>query len=116
MQDIKETLLERGARYGCFADHAFICQQIKKAFHHPGWERLADDQKQALETIADKIARILNGDPNYIDNWHDIIGYATLVERRLVGMLPVEETKLSKMTRMEMLEREQLEANRGNKA
>lgn len=116
MQDIKDTLAERGARYGCFADHAFICQRIKQAMCTPGWERLADDQKQALETIADKIARILNGDPNYIDNWHDIVGYATLVENRLVGMLPVEESKLSKIARMEMLEREQLEANRGRKA
>ena len=33
--------------------------------------------------IADKVARMLNGDPDYVDNWHDIIGYATLVETRL---------------------------------
>ena len=91
MSDINATLAERGARYGKFEDHAFICQGIKKAmWMHPGWERLADDQKQALETIADKIARMLNGDPNYIDNWHDIIGYAKLVETRLIGMLPAE--------------------------
>ena len=48
-----------------------------------GWNRLAPDQKQALTTIADKIARMLNGDPNYIDNVHDIIGYARLVEKRM---------------------------------
>lgn len=48
-----------------------------------GWSRLAPDQAQALDTIADKIARILNGDPNYDDNWRDIAGYATLVLKRL---------------------------------
>ena len=42
-----------------------------------------DDQREALEMIAHKIARILNGDPNYADNWIDIAGYATLVANRL---------------------------------
>ncbi len=37
-----------------------------------------------FEVIADKIARILNGDPNYKDNWHDIQGYAKLAEDRCV--------------------------------
>ena len=34
--------------------------------------------------ITNKMARIVNGDPNYIDNWHDIAGYATLVEQELI--------------------------------
>ena len=33
--------------------------------------------------IASKIARIVNGDPDYADNWHDIAGYARLVEKEL---------------------------------
>jgi hypothetical protein len=49
----------------------------------PNWESLPIDMKQALDVIADKIARILVGDPNYLDNWHDIQGYAKLVEDRL---------------------------------
>jgi len=44
---------------------------------------LNNDQREALEMIAHKIARILNGDPNYADNWIDIAGYATLVANRL---------------------------------
>jgi hypothetical protein len=32
-----------------------------------------------------KVARILNGDPDYADSWRDIIGYARLVEKRLTG-------------------------------
>jgi hypothetical protein len=90
MTDINATLAERGNRYGRFRDHAFIAQGLKKMmWGTPGWQRLADDQKQALEVIGDKIARILNGDPDYTDNWHDIIGYAKLVEDRLVEQTPV---------------------------
>lgn len=40
---------------------------------------------------AHKQARILNGDPNYADSWHDIAGYATLVEQELAGT-PVSPT------------------------
>lgn len=82
--NIDATLAERGTRYGDFSDHARVCQALKKVqMMQPGWERLSAVQKQALEVIADKIARILTGDPDYDDNWHDIQGYAKLVEDRL---------------------------------
>lgn len=84
MSSVEHTLKERGSRYGDFTDHATICQNVKSAMlHKTNWNRLSDVQKQALEVIADKIARILSGDPNYADNWHDIQGYAKLVEERL---------------------------------
>lgn len=83
---VENTLAERGKRYGDFADHAAIAQAVQDSMRltRPnGWERLNDMQRQALTVIADKIARILSGDPNYADNWHDIQGYAKLVEDRL---------------------------------
>ena len=80
---IESTLAERGNRYGDFADHAKIAQNIKRGMMCPGLDNLPDMHRQALEVIADKIARILSGDPNYADNWHDIQGYAKLVEDRL---------------------------------
>jgi len=81
---VQEVLAERGSRYGLFHHHAVICMDLKELMRAcPGWKRLAVDQAQALDTIADKIARILNGDPNYDDNWRDIAGYATLVLNRL---------------------------------
>lgn len=77
---IEETLAERGKRYGSFESHANIAQNLKRCMHHsPNWNILSDDKRQALEVIADKVARILNGDSNYHDNWHDIIGYAKLI-------------------------------------
>lgn len=79
--DIDETLKERGNRYGSFITHAEIAQGLKQVMwqNQKNWSRLTLDKRQALEVIADKIARILNGDPEYHDNWHDIIGYAKLV-------------------------------------
>ena len=81
---LAQTLAERGSRYGDFTDHARICQAIKYAMYtEDGWSRLTAVQKQALEVIADKMGRILSGDPDYADNWHDIQGYAKLAEDRL---------------------------------
>ena len=42
-----------------------------------------DDQVEALDMICHKIGRIINGDPDYADSWHDIAGYAQLVADRL---------------------------------
>lgn len=83
---ITSTLAERGTRYGIFKDQAFIAEALNVAMTSaPGWERLAPDQREALRIIQNKVARILNGDPNYSDSWHDIAGYATLVDARLKG-------------------------------
>jgi len=87
-KEIAGTLAERGSKYGSFVGHAKITQDLKSAMaRHPGWAKLADDQKEALEMIAHKIGRVLNGDPNYADSWHDIAGYASLVDRRLNGQI-----------------------------
>ena len=84
MSDINQTLQDRGNRYGDFANHASVTQDIKAAMQrHKGWAQLNDMHREALEMIAHKIGRILNGDPNYADSWHDIAGYAKLVEERL---------------------------------
>lgn len=83
--DIARTLAERGTRYGDFSEHARITQAIKAAMaDSPNWTKLAPDQREALEMIAHKAGRILNGDPDYHDSWHDIIGYTKLVADRLV--------------------------------
>lgn len=87
---LDNTLAERGGRYGGFKDHARIAQNIKRGFMCSGYDNLPDMHRQALEVIADKIARILNGDPNYLDNWHDIQGYARLVEVQLIEEQPFE--------------------------
>jgi hypothetical protein len=83
---IDETLAERGRRYGEFSTHAEITQGLKDVMKGwEGWDRLTPSMREALEMIAHKIGRIINGDPNYIDSWSDVIGYARLVEKELLG-------------------------------
>ncbi len=80
MGEIADTLTERGSRYGSFPEHARITQSIKDAMIvTPNWAKLSPDKRESLEMIAHKIGRILNGDPEYHDSWHDIVGYAKLV-------------------------------------
>lgn len=83
---ISDVLAERGARYGDFETHACITQRLKRAMEDaPRWPDLPDDMREALEMVAHKIGRILNGDFEYADSWTDAIGYLTLVERRLTA-------------------------------
>lgn len=91
-KSISQILAERGKRYGSFVGNARIAQCLKRqmAAEH-SWKRLTEDQREALEMIAHKIARILNGDPDYVDNWVDIAGYAKLVSDRLSNQLTAEE-------------------------
>ncbi len=78
--NIQDTLTERGKQYGVFEFHASIAQQLKEVMRtRGGWDHLSYDKMEALEMIQHKIARILNGDPNTHDSWHDIAGYATLI-------------------------------------
>lgn len=80
MTDIEQTLTERGKRYGDFKTHAEITQRLKEVMQsYPSWVQLSRDKKEALDMIAHKIGRIINGDPEYHDSWHDILGYTKLV-------------------------------------
>jgi hypothetical protein len=84
MTDINETLAQRNQTHGDFITHAVIAQLLKTVmYEHSDFKYLEPDQKEALEMIAHKIARILNGNPNVHDHWHDIAGYATLIANRL---------------------------------
>jgi hypothetical protein len=86
MNEIDDTLNDRGAKYGPFRGHAQITQLLKAAMRDSEkWWNLSNTHREALEMIAHKIGRILNGDPNYADSWRDIAGYARLVELELEG-------------------------------
>jgi hypothetical protein len=84
MTDIKKTLNDRAAKYGDFRYHAELSVHFKKVMHKGrSWPELYPYMQESLEMIQHKIARILNGDPKYLDSWVDIIGYAQLVVDRL---------------------------------
>jgi DNA-binding CsgD family transcriptional regulator len=88
--NVDAILNERGNTYGSFESVAKVAQQLKHvAASHTiaiGAE-LSHDKIEALEMIFSKIARILNGNPDQIDSWIDIAGYATLVADRLQGKI-----------------------------
>ena len=83
---IDSTLTQRGNNYGLFATHAEVTQKLKwvvrestKEIHGVEIEeRLSPSQLEALDMIFHKIGRIINGNPNIEDHWHDIAGYAEL--------------------------------------
>jgi hypothetical protein len=84
--NVDKILDERGSRYGSYVKTARVSQNIKRAMaDSPNWGVLPDDTKETLEMLALKIARLLNGDPEYVDNVIDIIGYTQLVLDRLQG-------------------------------
>lgn len=85
---VTTTLDERGKRYGTFVGHAQVTQDLKRVIADSLKSRskvLSADQQEALDMICHKIGRVVNGDPDYADSWHDIAGYAQLVDDRLNG-------------------------------
>jgi hypothetical protein len=86
--DIDGTLDERAQDYGKFKDGAALMQALKRTLadhariHN---KTFSDDQWEALEMIVHKIGRIVNGNPDKVDHWVDIAGYAKLVADRLQG-------------------------------
>ena len=84
---IESTLEERAKTHGDFSESSRFVQSIKVVMQAtPNWDILEDDQREALHMIQHKIGRILYGNPDYEDNWHDLCGYAKLIERRLNGL------------------------------
>jgi hypothetical protein len=84
MSDISKTLVERHTQHGNFVEQAEISQALSEVMHRAtNYRLLTPYQRESLEMIQHKIARILEGDRNHIDHWHDIAGYSTLVERHL---------------------------------
>jgi hypothetical protein len=86
MGDIKETLVARDATHGDYAVQAFVAANLKSTMHNTdGWHRLSSEMRESLDMVAVKVSRILSGDPSFVDHWHDIAGYATLVEKSLAS-------------------------------
>lgn len=94
MNDLRETLAERDATHGGFPAKSSFIQQAKSDMRGClGWQSLAADQQEALDAIQVKIGRILFGNADHRDNWHDIAGYATLVDDRLGAKRTDEEVE-----------------------
>ena len=85
IEKVRQTLKTRQEQYGRFEDVAMFTEQMVDVMRKGYYEKLAYNQKMALYMICSKMARIVNGNPNHKDSWHDIAGYATLIDNELVS-------------------------------
>jgi len=84
--EVEQVLNKRAERYGKFDNLSKIAQMLKDVMRsEEGWDRLTYPQREALDMIAHKISRMLNGDPTYEDSVVDILGYADLMLRCMRG-------------------------------
>ena len=73
------VLQERSATHGDFEHGAVISQRLKHALSAgTNWEAMDVVQREALEAVAGKLARIVTGDSSFLDHYRDIIGYTQL--------------------------------------
>ena len=87
---VDETLDARAVEYGKFIEGAEVMQMLKRVVLNALNNRdktLAHDQAEAMDMIIHKIGRIINGNPDVVDHWLDIAGYAQLVADRLNGRI-----------------------------
>ena len=87
---VDETLDARAVDYGKFIEGAEVMQMLKRVVQNALSNRdktLAHDQAESMDMIIHKIGRIVNGNPDVVDHWLDIAGYAKLVADRLEGRI-----------------------------
>jgi glucosamine 6-phosphate synthetase-like amidotransferase/phosphosugar isomerase protein len=81
-----EILNERDATHGPYEKTARYSQGLKKVINVAIEEEpcyLTAIQKETLDMLCCKIARILSGNNNEVDHWKDIAGYADLAAAEL---------------------------------
>lgn len=83
-----DLLAERAKTHGDYKILAGISQELMNTMmaydrNTDYWAKLNECQRESLHMIANKIGRILAGNPNTVDHWDDIAGYAKLVADQL---------------------------------
>jgi hypothetical protein len=76
---IRELINDRKSTHGDFAATAACSQELKAIFSaQPNFSRLGPAQVEALDLLATKLARYLNGDHTNPDHLTDMMGYIQL--------------------------------------
>ncbi len=73
---IDNILAARQKTHGLWRQTAGCCHAIKEAMNIWRVANLSATQKETLDQLAIKMARICCGNPNEIDHWNDLAGYA----------------------------------------
>ena len=95
-QTLEETLAQRGESHGDAAVQFAMAQAIKEAMRgYTGgdcdtlmaieqcWSEVPPAAREALEMIVHKMTRIVCGQADFSDHWHDIQGYAKVAQDRV---------------------------------
>jgi hypothetical protein len=88
--DVDATLDARAVDYGKFIEGAEVMQMLKRVVQNALNNRdkvLAHDQSESIDMILHKLGRIITGNPDVVDHWLDIAGYAQLVADRINGRI-----------------------------
>lgn len=79
---VEETLNQRKNVHGNYAHSAGIKDKVLEEFSKTdNWKKLGAEGRQTVRMITEKLGRIMYGDCFFPDHWHDIAGYATLMEK-----------------------------------
>lgn len=83
-EELQETLKQRGSVHGDFWQSAVTRDAMMQAAERtPNYNNMEPAQRRSISMIIEKMARILYGDADCADHWHDIAGYATLIDNKL---------------------------------
>lgn len=79
-----ETLIgERRRTHGEYSDVAEVAQSLKATLRTgTNWDKMHVRNRESLDLIATKIARIVCGDEFHSDHWMDIEGYCKIAARQ----------------------------------
>ncbi len=78
-----DLLVARAWTHGLFKLTAGLSQELKSAMCVSENGNMPPEQREALEMIAVKMARICCGDSHHADHWDDIAGFARLGRRAI---------------------------------
>lgn len=81
---VAATIAERRNQHGDPNHNFHTSQRLKRVVRTAvAYDALTDVQKEAVDNVLQKVARIVAGNPNHKDHWHDIQGYAKIAEDRV---------------------------------
>lgn len=89
--NVEDLLEERDSTHGSFIVNSRVSQGLKRIVRaEPGYDKLHDIHKEALDHMFSKIGRILAGQPTFDDHWDDLGGYAGLPKKFNHGSVRVD--------------------------
>jgi hypothetical protein len=80
--NIEKILAERGETYGPYSRVSKTAQGLKDHFRQDeDWQYLLPQERESIDLICTKLARLLHGGGDKTDTLNDIAGYAKLAIR-----------------------------------